>query len=90
MKYYFLMGLLLLSAVFAKAQNQVSEKKKGSNYYSNPIFAGDYPDPSILKDGDTYYIVHSSFSYYPGLLIWKSKDLVNWTPVTSALHKNIG
>jgi len=56
----------------------------------NPIFAGDYPDPSLLRDGKDYYIVHSSFEYYPGLLIWQSKDLINWTPVTSALHKYIG
>lgn len=58
--------------------------------YQNPIFAGDYADPSILRDGDDYYIVHSSFNYYPGLLIWTSKDLVNWKPVTHALHKNLG
>jgi beta-xylosidase len=90
MKHNFLMGLLLLLAVFASAQNHTTENEKGSSYYNNPIFAGDYPDPSILKDGDTYYIVHSSFQYYPGLQIWQSKDLVNWTPVTSALHKNVG
>jgi len=58
--------------------------------YTNPIFAGDYPDPSILRDGNTFYMVHSSFEYYPGLLIWKSTDLINWTPVTSALHKYVG
>jgi xylan 1,4-beta-xylosidase len=49
--------------------------------YLNPIFAGDYPDPSILQDGYDYYVVHSSFEYYPGLLIWHSRDLINWTPV---------
>ncbi|MCA9975002.1 MAG: family 43 glycosylhydrolase [Anaerolineales bacterium] len=59
-------------------------------YYVNPIFAGDYPDPSILRDGSDYYIVHSSFEYYPGLLIWHSTDLVNWTPVANALHKYVG
>jgi beta-xylosidase len=63
---------------------------KGPGFYVNPVFAGDYPDPSILRDGDDYYMVHSSFEYYPGLLIWHSKDLLNWTPVTSALHKNVG
>ena len=90
MKDRFLMSLLLLLAVFAEAQNNANENAKGSSYYLNPIFAGDYPDPSILKDGDTYYIVHSSFQYYPGLQIWQSKDLINWAPVTSALHKNVG
>jgi len=62
----------------------------GSDYYMNPIFAGDHPDPSILRDGDTYYIVHPSFEYYPGLPIWQSKDLINCTPVTNALHKYVG
>ncbi|HEY4324998.1 MAG TPA: family 43 glycosylhydrolase, partial [Mucilaginibacter sp.] len=39
---------------------------------------------------DDYYIVHSSFEYYPGLLIWHSKDLINWIPVTHALYKYVG
>ena len=72
------------------AQYQVNSNQKGNAYYFNPIFAGDYPDPSILPDGCDYYIVHSSFEYYPGLLIWHSKDLINWTPVTNALHKYVG
>ncbi|RED24708.1 beta-xylosidase [Flavobacterium cutihirudinis] len=59
-------------------------------FYQNPIFAGDYADPSIIRDGEDYYIVHSSFNYYPGLLIWTSKDLVNWKPVTHALKKSVG
>ena len=43
-----------------------------------------------MKYGDDYYMVHSSFDYYPGLLIWHSKDIVNWKPVTPALYKYIG
>ena len=58
--------------------------------YTNPILPGDYPDPSILRDGEDYYLVHSSFDFYPGLLIWHSKDLMNWVPVTNALHKDVG
>ena len=45
------------------------------------IFPGDYPDPSILRDGEDFYMTHSSFSYSPGFLIWHSRDLVNWEPV---------
>ena len=56
----------------------------------NVVMHGDYPDPTIVLDGDTYYMTHSSYDYYPGLLIWKSKDLVNWTPVTRALNTNVG
>ena len=77
-------------AFFANAQYQTTPNAKGSGYYTNPIFGGDFPDPSILRDGDDYYVVHSSFEYYPGLLIWHSKDLINWKPVTHALHKYIG
>lgn len=77
-------------AFFANAQYQTTPNTKGKGYFTNPIFGGDYPDPSILRDGDDYYVVHSSFEYYPGLLIWHSKDLINWKPLTHALNKNIG
>ena len=45
------------------------------------IFPGDYPDPSIMRDGNDYYITHSSFTYFPALLIWHSTDLLHWEPV---------
>ena len=45
------------------------------------IFPGDYPDPTILRDGKDFYMTHSNFTYYPGLLIWHSKDLLHWEPV---------
>jgi len=90
MKKITIIALLIQLSLFASAQYQTNTNKKGGGYYLNPVFAGDYPDPSILRDGNDYYIVHSSFDYYPGLLIWHSKDLINWTPVTSALHKYVG
>ncbi|WCL53843.1 family 43 glycosylhydrolase [Gimibacter soli] len=62
----------------------------GNGTFLNPVFAGDHPDPSILKDGDDYYLTFSSFDSYPGILIWHSRDLVNWTPLTAALTKPIG
>ncbi|MFH1194100.1 MAG: family 43 glycosylhydrolase [bacterium] len=87
----FIICLFLLQMTFvAQAQYQTNKSNLGSDYYLNPIFAGDHPDPSILRDGDNYYIVHSSFEYYPGLLIWQSKDLINWTPVANALQKYVG
>jgi xylan 1,4-beta-xylosidase len=72
------------------AQAQNNSSSPGTNQYLNPIFGGDYPDPSLLKDGKDYYVVHSSFDYYPGLLIWHSQDLINWQPVTNALQKYVG
>ncbi len=65
-----------------------SDLRNGS--YLNPVLAGDHPDPSVLKDGSDYYMTHSSFFSYPGLLIWHSRDLVNWQPIGTALNKNVG
>ncbi len=80
--------LILLAAfcVFSNAQ----ENRNTKPIFVNPIFPGDNPDPSILVDGEDYYVVHSSFEYYPGLLIWHSTDLLNWTPLVNTLHKYVG
>lgn len=83
----FLFVLFFASAMTAQNQPEAINNKKT---YQNPIFGGDYPDPSLLRDGKDYYVVHSSFDYYPGLTIWHSEDLINWEPVTSALQKYVG
>lgn len=62
----------------------------GNGYFQNPIISGDRPDPTILKDGEDYYMTFTSFNLYPGLTIWHSKDLVNWSPIGAALTKPIG
>ncbi len=62
----------------------------GDGTFLNPIFAGDHPDPSILRDGDDYYLTFSSFDAYPGIVIWHSRDLVNWRPWAAALKTPIG
>jgi len=46
--------------------------------YTNPILAGFYPDPSICRVGDDYYLVNSTFAYYPGIPVFHSRDFVNW------------
>lgn len=53
----------------------------------NPILGGFYPDPSICRKGDDYFLVNSSFSYYPGVPIFHSKDLVNWKPLGHVLNR---
>ena len=62
----------------------------GNGSFLNPILAGDHPDPSVLKLGSDYYMVHSSFESVPGLLIWHSRDLVNWEPIGPALNRYVG
>ncbi|MDP9424053.1 MAG: family 43 glycosylhydrolase [Pseudomonadota bacterium] len=62
----------------------------GNGTFLNPVFAGDHPDPTILRDGEDYYLTFSSFDAYPGIVIWHSRDLVNWRPLTAALKTPIG
>lgn len=58
-----------------------------SGHYRNPVLAGFFPDPSVCRvDGD-YYLVNSTFGYFPGLPIFHSRDLVNWQPIGSAINR---
>lgn len=53
--------------------------------YPKVILRGDYADPTILRDGNDYYMTHSAFVYAPGFLIWHSTDLVNWRPLVRTM-----
>ncbi len=73
MKYKSLLSFLLLFLLHASmASAQIV------------LLAGDYPDPTVLKDGDDYYMTHSPLYYQPGFLIWHSRDLLNWQPLCRA------
>jgi alpha-N-arabinofuranosidase len=53
----------------------------------NPILTGFYPDPSIVKVGPDYYLVNSTFSYFPGIPVMHSRDLKNWKQVGSVISR---
>jgi alpha-N-arabinofuranosidase len=53
--------------------------------FRNPILPGFQPDPSIVRVGDDYYVVNSSFGWFPGLPIFHSRDLVNWRQIGNAI-----
>jgi xylan 1,4-beta-xylosidase len=55
--------------------------------FLNPILAGFYPDPAICRVGEDYYLVLSSFAYFPGVPIFHSKDLVNWNQIGNILDR---
>ena len=55
--------------------------------YRNPVIPGFYPDPSAIRVGDTYYLVTSSFHFFPGVPLFESKDLVNWTQIGHVLTR---
>lgn len=87
--------ILLLAIQFLSSCSFLREKEEkeqktivqNETMYSNPILAGFYPDPSICKVDDTYYLINSTFSYYPGIPIFKSNDLVNWEQVGNVLDR---
>ena len=55
--------------------------------FTNPILAGFYPDPSICRVDSDYYLVNSTFSYFPGIPVFHSKDLVNWKLIGYVMNR---
>ena len=70
--------MILLTATNAVSQN-------APDTYRNPILTGYHPDPSICRKGDDFYLINSSFEWFPGIPIHKSKDLVNWELIGYAM-----
>jgi len=61
--------------------------RAGPNEYLNPVIAGFYPDPTMIRAGNDYYAAMSSFAYFPGVPIFHSTDLVNWTQIGHILDR---
>jgi xylan 1,4-beta-xylosidase len=55
--------------------------------YRNPVLAGFYPDPSVTRAGDAYYLVNSTFAYFPGIPVFESRDLVHWRPIGNVIDR---
>ena len=51
---------------------------QGNGKYKNPLVFADFPDPDVIRVGDTYYMVSTTMHHFPGATILKSKDLLNW------------
>lgn len=56
--------------------------------YLNPILTGCYPDPSICRAGEDYYLVNSTFEFFPGIPIFHSKDLIHWEQIGHCITRN--
>ncbi len=59
-----------------------------SRIFCNPILPGCYPDPSICRVGEDYYLVTSTFEYFPGLPVFHSRDLVHWHQIGHVLDRS--
>lgn len=77
MRCIFLLIALLMLAGPVNAQNWVPDLENGT--YKNPVLFADYSDPDVIRVGDDFYMVASSFNVMPGIPVLHSKDLVNWT-----------
>ena len=85
-KYLLPVCLFLLSSPLFAQKTATAKKPKTSNTQQktdqragNPILPGFHADPSILRVGEDYYIAVSTFEWYPGVQIYHSRDLANWT-----------
>lgn len=75
-KLFVLLWMLVLTCLPVSAQE-----------YRNPVIPGYHPDPSVCRVGDTFYLVNSSFQYFPGVPIFQSKDLVHWQQIGNVLDR---
>lgn len=79
--------ILFLSASIAAQPSKVWVADNRDGTYRNPILHADYSDPDVIRVGDDFYLVASSFNAAPGLPILHSRDLVNWTIIGHALPR---
>ncbi len=75
-----IISFIMISSFYLSVQAQSG--------YKNPVIPGFNPDPSVCRVGDDYYLVTSSFEYFPGLPIYHSKDLVNWKQIGHCLTRD--
>ena len=61
---------------------QISERG-----FANPVIPGYYPDPSVCCVGDDFYLVNSTFQFFPGVPVWHSKDLIHWEQIGNVLSR---
>lgn len=85
MKKLILINLSLLVILYSCSTGKISENRVTE--FSNPILSGFYPDPSICRTDSNFYLVNSTFSYYPGIPVFQSKDLVNWRLIGYVLNR---
>ncbi len=80
-------GVAVFTGTSYDSTTDLLEHPQNKAVYENPILPGFYPDPSIVRVKDDYYLVNSSFAYWPGIPVFHSKDLVNWQQIGNAIDR---
>ena len=79
-----LIAACLLTARYCLRAQTSSPNNAG---YDNPVIEGMAPDPSVCRVGDDYYLVTSTFEYFPGVPVYHSKDLIHWQLIGHSLSR---
>lgn len=86
-----LLGLTLLmsscSEIASRWSSLTSQDKAVREGYANPVLPGFHPDPSVCRVGDDFYLVNSTFQFFPGVPIFHSKDLIHWEQIGHCLTR---
>lgn len=69
-------------------RDAVFERPLPAGHFRNPILSGFHPDPSVTRVGQRFYLVHSTFAYFPGIPVFESTDLVHWQQIGSVIDRS--
>jgi len=89
MRFFFTIILFIELAIVTGLHAQAYQADLGNGQYQNPIIHADYSDPDVVRVGDDFYMVSSSFNCAPGLPVLHSKDLVNWKLINHVIDKQV-
>lgn len=73
-----LLYLFLIFTILPASRVLGQSTDNGDGTFTNPVLWGDFPDPDVIRVGDTFYFVSTSMHFFPGVTILQSRDLVNW------------
>ena len=79
-------GLRLLDFI-CSSQDNVQNAKITAQGFQNPVIPDYYPDPSVCRVGDDFYMVNSTFLFFPGVPVFHSKDLIHWEQIGNVLDR---
>ena len=77
----------IITMAFAALASCIQAFSASDKAYAHPLIPGYHPDPSVCRVGNDYYIVNSSFQYFPGVPIFKSSDMKHWEQIGNVLDR---
>jgi beta-xylosidase len=89
-RFLFMWTNIVLMILFISVNNLNAQKTysdNGDGTYTNPVIPADFPDPDVIRVGDTYYMVTTTMFVFPGVTVLQSYDLVNWEYCSNAVTR---